>query len=85
MFGDCLLLGSDPDAWPHPLHAIDNYPILRLQPIANHAQTVDHWPYVHLTVLHGVLVIDHKGEALCLIAANGLVWNQQGLVPAAPR
>ena len=41
-------------------------------------------PDFHLAVLHGVLVIDHEGEALRLIAANGLVREQQCLVLATP-
>src|SRR5882724_6758078 len=83
--GDCLPLGIDLGAWPHPLHAVDDHPILRLESVANHAQTVAHRSQLHLAVFHGVLVIDHEGEALRLIGAEGLVREQQRLVLATPR
>src|SRR6266498_4443366 len=82
---DLLLLRIDLGACSHPLHPVHNHPILRLQPVANHTQTIDDWSQRHLTVFHGVLVIEHEGEALREIAADGRVWNQQRLVLAAAR
>jgi hypothetical protein len=85
ILGDGLPLGINLDAWPHPLHALNDHPILRLQSVANHTQTVDERPEHHLTVLHGVLAVDDKHEALRLIGPDGLVGKQQCLVALAVR
>lgn len=85
ILGDGLPLGINLDAWPHPLQALDDHPILRLQSVANHTQTVDERPGHHLAVLHGVLVVDDKDEALRLVGPDGLVGQQQRLVALAAR
>src|SRR5262245_42915589 len=83
--GDRLRLGIDLTACPYPLHAVDDHPILRLQPIENHPQTVDNRPQFDPTILRSVLVIDHEGEALCLITADCRIWDHHRAVLAAAR
>src|SRR6266498_693058 len=74
----CLLLRIDLGACPHPLHAVHNHPLPRLQTVANHTQTVDHRPKCHLTVLHGVLVMTRRSAAF-----DRCRWPRPGA--AAPR
>src|SRR6266436_4477303 len=66
VLGDHLRLGIDLGDGPHPLHPVHHHPFPRRQPVANHAQTIDERTQGHLAVFHGVLVIDHEGEALRL-------------------
>src|SRR5919197_5199094 len=47
------------DARAHPLDALDENPVIGLQPFRDDAQAIDHGSGLHWPVFHSVFTIDH--------------------------
>ena len=72
-------LGADAGA----LQAVDDHAVLRLQPLADHAQALVERPERHRLCLHRVVVLDHENDLARLVGRDRRIRQQQRFIGRA--
>src|SRR5205085_970488 len=75
--------GLDLGLVTHPLDAVHNDPVLRLQALLNDLQAIAEPPKVDVPAFGNVLVGDDVNELASLVGADSALGDQQGLVGIA--